>query len=167
MLYTERVTSPSADSDQLDPAQLHVLASHLHDLSRTISRTLPSLAALEPLPASELAAILNIQSDPGITLTALAERLGMRQSNTSTVVRILVERGLVRREKNPGDLRVTHLHPTEIALRNNEVVENSWSQTLGDALLRLPPDVRLAVVGASEALGALNSQLRARLTENP
>ena len=156
MLYTESMTSSSADS-----AQLWVLATHLHDLSRTINRVLPTLAALEPLPASEMAAILSIHSDPGITLTALAAQLGMRQSNTSAVVRGLVERGLVRREKSPGDLRVVLLHPTESALRDIDSVQESWSKTLGEALQQLPPNVRLAILGASEALGALNSELRA------
>ncbi|MFJ2145349.1 MarR family transcriptional regulator [Glutamicibacter sp. NPDC087831] len=41
-------------------------------------------------------AILSIHSDAGMTLTALAAQLGMRQSNTSAVVGGLVERGLVR-----------------------------------------------------------------------
>lgn len=156
MLYTRGMTSTSVDS-----AQLWVLATHLHELSRTINRVLPSLAALEPLPASELAAVLSIHSDPGITLTALATQLGMRQSNTSAVVRGLVERGLVRREKSPGDLRVVLLHPTEMALKDLEIVQESWSKTLGEALLRLPPKLRLEILGASGALGALNAELLA------
>jgi DNA-binding MarR family transcriptional regulator len=156
MYYAGGMTLPSSDAPQL-----WVLAEHLHNLSRTISRVLPATSGLEPLPASELAAILKIQGEPGQSVTALAAQLGMRQSNTSAVVRDLVGRGLVRREKSPTDQRAVLLYPTELALRNNQIVEESWSATLGAAVLRLSPEQRGAILGAAEALGTLEEELRA------
>lgn len=134
---------------------------NLHEISRTISRSLPFQAALEPLPASEMAAIIGIHNEPGITLTALAAQLSMRQSNASAAVRGLVERGLVRREKSSEDLRIVLLHPTERALDDLELVQESWSKVLGKALQELSPSLRVAVIEASQGLAALNTQLRA------
>lgn len=148
-------------SSSTDAAQLWALAEHLHALSRTIVRVLPSKAGLEPLPASEFAAIMRIQSDPGVTVSTLAVQLGMQQSNASAAIRELVGRGLVRREKSTTDQRAVLLYPTDLALQNRDVIEDSWSKTLGAALLRLSPEQRRAVQGATEALGVLDEELRA------
>ncbi|ASU78703.1 MarR family transcriptional regulator [Actinopolyspora erythraea] len=140
------------------------LADVLRDLAWTIHRLVPDVAGIEPLPTSELAVIKHIQASPNITVTELARQLGMQQSNASAAVRNLVERGLVARERDPVDRRVTRLTPTEKSLAAKDSINTVWSGTVRAAMTRLTPEQSEALEAASGALEALDQALH---TEHP
>lgn len=97
------------------------VASQLHGLSWAVHRLLPSLGSdLVPVPASELAVLQRIVAEPGVTVSELTIQLDLRQSNTSALVRTLLERGLVHRASSPTDGRVALRHPAGQALKNKK-----------------------------------------------
>jgi DNA-binding MarR family transcriptional regulator len=106
--------------------------------------------------SSELAVIKHVLAAPGVTVTELARHLGMQQSNVSTAVRGLVERGLVARESNPADRRVSRLVPTEMSLAARESIDSVWSGTVRAAMTQLSSEQIAAIEAASGALRALD-----------
>lgn len=140
------------------------LATVLRDLAWTIQRLVPETTGLDPLPITELVVLKHVQAAPGITVTELARQLRMQQSNTSTAVRGLVERGLVARESSPADRRVTMLVPTEKSAAASELVDTVWSGTIRTAMTGLAPEQVAALESAAGALQALDQVLR---TERP
>ncbi|NMR29421.1 MarR family winged helix-turn-helix transcriptional regulator [Crystallibacter degradans] len=141
----------------------HELGSLLHSLSWTIHRILPSAAGLDPLPTSELVVLMRVHREPGLTVSELALQLGLRQSNASAAVKALADRGLVERRTSPTDRRLALLHPSEKAQKNKRLIEEAWSGSISTALLKLPAEQIQAIVGAAEALAALEEELRTEL----
>lgn len=137
------------------------LAEGLRDLAWTVQRLAPELAGLDPLTNTELAVIKHIQAEPGVPVTELARKVGMRQSNTSAAVRDLVRRELVTRERSSADRRVTRLWPTERSLGAKESINRTWSTAIRSAMSRLDDDEVAAIEAASGALRALDDALQA------
>ena len=137
------------------------LATVLRDLAWTIQRVVPEAAGLDPLTNTELAVIKQVQASPGVTVSALARHLGMKQSNVSAAVRDLVERGLVVRESNPSDRRVHELFPTEKSLADKDSIEAVWSGAVQTAMTRLDPEQVAVIENASDALRSLDEVLHA------
>ncbi len=142
-------------------AQQGQLATVLRDLAWTIQRLVPEAAGIKPLPASEIAVLKQILRSPGITVTELARLLGMQQSNVSAAVRVLVERGLVERERDPEDRRVTKPATTEKLLGEKEAIDSAWSGTIRTALAQLSEEQLTAIENASGALRELDEILQA------
>lgn len=137
------------------------LASVLHDLSWTIQRLDPvEDLGIERLPAPELTILKEVDRRPGIGVTALAELLAMQQSNVSSAVRTLVDRGLVARTPSPTDRRVARLHVTEQMVRNRTRIEAAWSSRITQALAKLPKAASAQLISVAPALALLMSELR-------
>lgn len=157
--------TPATRPDPAQPAPTHRgLATVLRDLTWTIQRLLPARAGLDPLPVSELAVLKHVLDAPGITVSGLASTLGLQQSNTSAAVRTLVERGLLVRESDPADRRVTRLVPTAQAAAERNSVDTAWSGTIRSALAQLDAEQLAALDAASGALQALAHALHAERT---
>lgn len=149
------------NADRGVPPEERELATVLRDLTWTIQRLVPEAAGLDPLPTTELAVLKRVLVSPGSTVTELARHLGMQQSNVSAAVRCLVGRGLVARESDPEDRRVTRLVPTGKSLAEKESIDAVWSGTIRTALARLGDEQVAALEAASEALQVLDRVLHA------
>ena len=57
----------------------------------------------------------------------------LQRSNLSTVLRGLYKKGLVERVPDAADGRAVHLHPTDRAFRNYEVVRQEWAAEVAEA----------------------------------
>lgn len=136
------------------------LPTVLRDLAWTVHRLVPEVAGVPPLPTTELAVIKQILGAPGITVTELSKRLGMRQSNVSAAVRSLVDRGLAVRSVDPADRRVARLTPTENAFGARQTIRTVWSGTVEQAMARLDDHQVDALRSAADALEALDRVLR-------
>ncbi|MFI5717960.1 MarR family winged helix-turn-helix transcriptional regulator [Nocardia sp. NPDC051750] len=136
------------------------LPTVLRDLAWTVHRLVPEVAGVPHLPTTELAVLKQILAAPGITVTELSARLGMRQSNVSVAVRGLVDRGLVARSADPADRRVTRLAPTESSFDARETIRSVWSGTVEQAMARLDDHQVAALRSAADALEALDRVLR-------
>ncbi|MBD7920250.1 MarR family transcriptional regulator [Cellulomonas sp. Sa3CUA2] len=134
----------------------------LRDLAWTIHRRTPQVAGIEPLPTTELAVLMHVLESPGLSVGEVSRQLGLRQSNTSAALRTLGERGLVAREPDPDDRRVTRLVPTERARVEHEAIAEGWAGPIVDALAALPAEQAAALTAAVDALQALDRQLRAQ-----
>lgn len=137
----------------------HDLPMLLRDLAWMVHRGVPVISGIEPMPNTELAMLKHILDAPGITVGALSKSLGLRQSNTSSALRTLAERGLITREVDPGDRRVTRLFLTEQAKAEQVAIGNAWVGPIRAALAALPADQHAAIEAASAALESLVSTL--------
>jgi len=91
---------------------------------------------------SQLWALCEIAQFPqatGITVNGLTARMALHQTTTSNLVNSLVERGLIRRERDDTDHRIVHLRATAQGKQLLLRVPGPHAGLLVDALRRLDP----------------------------
>lgn len=141
------------------------LTPPLYALARVLRFQGMEEAGLWRLPPSELELMRYVHAEPGVTVGVLARELGLHASNVSATVRGLVNGGLLEKEKDPSDKRITRLKPTLKAEQGMALIENAWADIFADALAALSEEERAALQGAVPALEALGTALKARRTE--
>lgn len=90
------------------------------------------------ISGSQLWALAQIASAPGLRVTELARALAIHQTTASNLVDKLVQRKLIRRERKREDQRVVQLTLTR---RGADIVSKApkpYEGVLPDALMRLP-----------------------------
>lgn len=135
-------------------------AALIHDVSRQLRVIAHAEVNLVPLPDSERDVLRLVGKHPGVSVSAVARELHMKNSNVSAAVRSLIANGLVTREADPGDRRVARLTLTDLARQNLERLVRSWEQHLGAALRQLEPGYQTALEDAVPALRSLITVLR-------
>jgi DNA-binding MarR family transcriptional regulator len=99
--------------------------------------------------------LLGAVSEQPLRITELARFVGLTQPGITTVVNSLEQRGLTRREPDPGDGRAVRIRLTE---RGRALIEERHRR-VGDALIaRLPEqsaDAERLVADAAAAVGML------------
>jgi DNA-binding MarR family transcriptional regulator len=103
------------------------IARRIHDHEQQVSEVV-QLSALEVL------VVRDVDRHPGTGPSALAQRLGLKSSNASAVLRALAERGVVRREPAPEDRRAVRVFLTELAARSIATVRAAAADYLGEYL---------------------------------
>ena len=93
-------------------ARLGALVGELHRLLR---RSAAGRAHRVVLPEAQVELLLLVRAEPGISGKEAARRLGTAPNTISTLVRDLVDAGLLDRERDPADRRVVRLRLTEAA----------------------------------------------------
>jgi DNA-binding MarR family transcriptional regulator len=98
-------------------------------------------------------------------LAELTELEGLNPTMLSRIVKVLDERGLIRRLPDPNDMRAARVEVTAAGEQVHDQVRGQRTQVLSEWLERLPPetaDLLLAAVPALEALAeAVKSPPRA------
>jgi DNA-binding MarR family transcriptional regulator len=94
---------------------------------------------------------------PGISQTAVAERLGVTTASISTSVREMEAQGLIERRANPDDARVMLLHLAPLGEQIFEQVFDSFIKTCADLLSSLPYDDQEELIVRFEAVLAANN----------
>lgn len=135
----------------------------LHDLAWVLPRSVDAEVEteLEALPPSEVEVMRLLVRRPLLSVREVAEELGLQQSNVSTTVGSLVIRGLIERQDDPADGRVTRLLPTDEASRSRRIREQEWGRRLREHMSELSAEQVRVLVEAAPALRALAAQLRA------
>ena len=129
--------------------------------TRTATRYFQERAAEVDLSVVQGQALMEIDTDPGMTVGALSAALSKDQASTSILVDKLMTLGLIRRETDPTDRRRARLHLTSQAeplVQHLERARADINRLVADALGRdrsrelmvLLTDF-LAVVEGSEA----------------
>jgi len=137
------------------------LASVVHDLGWTVQRLDPvESLGIDRLPMPELTILKEIEDNPDISNSAVADRLRMQPSNVSAAVRVLVARGLVARTPSPADKRVVQLRVTDSMLTDRDLIRQAWSGRIIEAIDALPAQDRERLMGVTAALGGLVDELR-------
>jgi len=101
-----------------------------------------------------------------VSLTWLAQHLGLPKSTASTVVKALGQRGFVQRARDPDDERRLAIALTErgrARLGEDTVLE---PRALKTALAKLAPGVRKALLDGLDQLASAAEAGRARATEH-
>ncbi|MGW0045386.1 MarR family winged helix-turn-helix transcriptional regulator [Rhodococcus sp. NPDC003348] len=137
------------------------VARHLAQTARSLVWTLRRFgeqeAGLSRLPQSEIEVLRVLAERPGSTVSEIARLLGLQSSNVSTTVRHLVERGLVERRADPGDGRSHRLHQTPLAVRNNQRIDEMWTDGVRRLLADMSPEDAVKLVEAAPLLARLGS----------
>jgi DNA-binding MarR family transcriptional regulator len=138
------------------------LAVALHDLAWALPRSVDAEVEteLESLPPSEVEVMRLLVRRPGLSVREVAEELNLQQSNASTTVSSLVTRGLLERQADTNDGRVTRLMPTDEASRSRRIREQEWGRRLREHMSELSSAQVRALVEAAPALRALAAELR-------
>lgn len=138
-------------------AALRRLGSVVHDLAWVLRHAEPAAGGDDQLPPTEFQVVRYLDRHPGSSVGELARGLGLRQSNASTAVRALIDRGLVARHPDEDDRRVVRLTTTARSADRRAPVEASWAETLEQALGELSAEDASAVraaIGPLERLAA-------------
>jgi DNA-binding MarR family transcriptional regulator len=145
-----------AEPDEVGLARaLPVLGSVGRVLRRAVRRRFP----LRPLTEPQVAVLRTVEGDPGIGSGAVADRLQLAPSTVSTLVRELVDAGLVVREADERDRRASRLRLTEDAVEGLRLWGSVREQVLAEALDRLAPADRDALRAALPAVRRLVAAL--------
>jgi DNA-binding MarR family transcriptional regulator len=144
-------------------AQARDLAVALHDIAWLMPRKLDPGAevGLDPLPSSELEVMRLLVRAPGLSVGEVAQELGMQPSNASATIRSLISRGLLERQTDGRDGRVSRLAPTAIAQAIRRQREEAWGVLLRSRLRHLQPEDVAQLLASADALQALAANLSA------
>lgn len=103
--------------------RVRLVARHAH----LASRAAPGAVAVTNIEGLVLQFVSN---KPGARTSDMADRLGLRLGNASSAVSGLVEKGLLRRESDPADRRVSTVWLTDEAHANIARVHARWALEL-------------------------------------
>lgn len=104
------------------------------------------------LNANQIKMLHLVFHKPGISQTAVAERLGVTTTSISNSVRELEGQGLIERRTNPEDARAFSLHLAPFGEQIFAHVFDSFTNSFGHLLSALPTDDQQQLVERLEAL---------------
>ncbi|HEY1521957.1 MAG TPA: MarR family transcriptional regulator [Solirubrobacteraceae bacterium] len=106
--------------------------------------------------------LLSTLSDGPRRITELAKFEGLAQPTTTSLVKQLEQRGLVRRDRQTDDGRVVLVHLTDIGAAALADYRARARELLGTYLDEIPDEQVEALAGATEALAQLVALLQQR-----
>jgi DNA-binding MarR family transcriptional regulator len=109
-------------------------------------------ADLTPTQYSVLA-LVHVRGPLG--LAELTELEGLNPTMLSRIVKVLDERGLVRRLPDPKDMRAARLEATQDGEQVHDRVRAQRTQVLSECLDRLPEETAVTLLDAVPAMEAL------------
>jgi len=125
-------------------------------LARVLNDTTTG-ADLTPTQYSVLA-LIHVRGPLG--LTELTELEGLNPTMLSRVVKVLDERGLIRRMQDPGDLRAARVEATPEGAKLHDQLRAKRTKLLSGCLQALPPDSAAMLLNAVPGLEALAEALK-------
>ena len=125
-------------------------------LHRAIERRAAADITLPKPPEVQLGAVRLLREQPGLTIRELASALQLKQGNASALVTTMVTAGMLRKEQDPSDRRVTRVYLTDAELGRVEQVDAVFTGYVDAALATLTAEQRAAL----PALDALARSIR-------
>jgi DNA-binding MarR family transcriptional regulator len=151
------LASIQADSgDKMDTELVARLRAVIHRLARVLNDT----STGEDLTPTQYSVLALVRVRGPLGLTELTELEGINPTMLSRVVKVLDERGLIRRMQDPGDLRAARVAVTPEGERVHDRVRALRTKVLSDCLDGLPADTRAALLTAVPDLEALAEALK-------
>src|SRR5262249_12434124 len=105
----------------------------------------------------EMMVMLQIQREPGVTLSELARRSGIAKSHVSGTVEALHRRGMVAKQTDPDDQRLLRLYLTDAASASLQPLFVNLRGRLAEGAGAVPEERQAALV---ESLQELREALR-------
>lgn len=127
----------------------------LHGVTRNLRRYIFSEIAGCGLTVPQLFLVQELQTQPGLTLTELSERLGLSKSTVSGMVDRLLRQGVIMRRRSETDRRVVHLYLAPALLEQTSRLTVLKENYLARLLGRLEPGEVDEIIAALEKLELL------------
>ncbi|MDI9905448.1 MarR family transcriptional regulator [Rhodococcus sp. IEGM 1406] len=121
--------------------------------------------AERPLGGAQIELVRLLRRNPGLSVAEAAGRLGVAANTVSTLVRQLVDDGVIERVADEADRRVARLVLSDEARARVEVWRDRRSVIVGQALSSLAGEDRARIEAALPALSRLASALAAAGSE--
>lgn len=115
----------------------------------------------ETLPEAQSEVLRDVAEHPGTRIGEVARRLALRPNTVSTLVRTLVDKGLLERQVDPRDGRAGTLHLANGRDARRDRRAERRVGVLAGELARLDDDELRALTDALPVLERLNTHLRA------
>jgi DNA-binding MarR family transcriptional regulator len=131
------------------------LLARLRGVISRLARQLNEASTDEDLTPTQYSVLALVRVRGPLGLAELTELEGLNPTMLSRIVKVLDERGLIRRLPDPSDLRAARVEVTPEGERVHTRVREQRTRVLSECLERLPPqtaDLLLAAVPAMEAL---------------
>ncbi len=104
------------------------------------------------LSVPQFRTLLFLRRQPGVSISDVAEHIGLTLPSVSKMVDRLVTRGLVMRHSAPGDRRRICLELTPLGAATLEATTRTTRERLSVRLAALAPETRAVVVQAMHSL---------------
>ncbi len=136
------------------------LVTRLRAVIHRLARVLNDTSTGEDLTPTQYSVLALVRVRGPLGLTELAELEGINPTMLSRVVKVLDERGLIRRMQDPGDLRAARVAVTPEGEQVHDRVRALRTKVLSDSLYGLPADTAAALLAAVPDLEALAEALK-------
>lgn len=127
-------------------------AARLRAATLRLARRLRAIEVGSDLTPAEFSVLGTVVRNQGITASALAEQEGVNPTMLSRMLSRMTAAGVVTRTVDPSDRRVTVVAATPAGRRLHQRLRAKRASRLAEALSRLPPERRAAVLEAASGL---------------
>ena len=131
------------------------LVARLRGVIPRLARQLNETSTGEGLTPTQYSVLALVRIRGPLGLAELTDLEGLNPTMLSRIVKVLDERGLIRRLPDPSDMRAARVEVTPSGEQVHERVRAQRTQVLSECLERLPPqtaELLLTAVPAMEAL---------------
>jgi DNA-binding MarR family transcriptional regulator len=131
------------------------LVARLRGVIPRLARELNDTSTGEGLTPTQYSVLALVRNRGPLGLAELTELEGLNPTMLSRIIKVLDERGLIRRMPDPNDLRAARLEATPAGEQVNDRVRAQRTQVLSERLGRLPPETAETLLAAVPAMEAL------------
>jgi len=136
------------------------LVARLRAVIPRLARVLNDTSTGEDLTPTQYSVLALTCGRGPLGLTELTELEGLNPTMVSRVVKVLDERGLIRRMPDPGDLRAARVEATPAGEQVHDRVRAQRTKVLFECLSGLPPETALSLLEAVPDLETLAEALK-------
>ncbi|MEV4597158.1 MarR family winged helix-turn-helix transcriptional regulator [Amycolatopsis sp. NPDC049253] len=136
------------------------LMSAVQGIRRVVRRRVRAEVPGPPLPGAQVELLRVVDRLPGIGVAAAARELSLAGNSVSTLVNLLVEAGLLRREVDPADRRAAQLEVTGAARERMAIWRKARTGLVLAALAQLSEEDTASITAALPALEKLMDVLK-------
>jgi DNA-binding MarR family transcriptional regulator len=131
------------------------LVARLRGVIPRLARQLNDTSTGADLTPTQYSVLALVRLRGPIGLAELTELEGLNPTMLSRIVKVLDERGLVRRLPDPKDMRAARLEATRDGEQVHDRVREQRTQVLSECLNRLPTETAESLLAAVPAMEAL------------
>jgi DNA-binding MarR family transcriptional regulator len=136
------------------------LVARLRAVIPRLARVLNDTSTGEDLTPTQYSVLALVRGRGPIGLTELTELEGLNPTMLSRIVKVLDERGLIRRMQDPGDLRAARVAATTEGEQVHDRIRQQRTKVLSECLHDLPPDTAARLLAAVPDLEVLAEALK-------
>jgi DNA-binding MarR family transcriptional regulator len=142
------------------------LVARLRGVIPRLARELNDTSTGEGLTPTQYSVLALVRGRGPLGLTELTELEGLNPTMLSRIIKVLDERGLIRRMPDPNDLRAARLEATPAGEQVHDRVRAQRTLVLSECLGRLPAETAEGLLAAVPAMEALAEAVKP-LTRRP